>query len=122
MDILCPSCRRVIHLEQEYPYHAGFSNQGFLYCDKDSTILLFDSYNKCFEAIVGSVHPWSLNPGQKREVEAHLKPCPCGGRFSFSNEPRCPFCGGSIQSALPSKLHYVILGSVVDGDKEDVWK
>jgi hypothetical protein len=122
VELECPTCRKKIELEQRYFYHAGRSNQGLLYCDRDPTVLVFSTYDSRYVQIVGEVHPWMLDFDQKAEIEEHLVGCPCGGSFSFSNPPRCPYCGGSLQSALPSSMHYVIVGRLIDGDREPIWK
>jgi len=122
MDLLCPHCRGVLHLPQPYPYHAGFSNEGFLYCDTDATVLTFSSYNPHYRAIVGDVHPWMLDPTQRLSIEDHLLPCPCGGRFLFAVEPRCPLCGASLSPALPGPGYFVVIERRLDGDRESVWK
>lgn len=122
MNIECPNCRKRVELNQPHFYHAGRSNQGFLYCDRDSTILVFSSFDPRYVRIAGDVHPWMLGHDQMAEVEEHLIKCPCGGSFAFSNPPRCPHCGGSLIRALPSRMHYVIAGRLIDGDREPIWK
>lgn len=122
MDIDCPSCKKKVELDQRYFYHAGRSNQGFLYCDRDSTVLVFSTYDPTYVRIVGEVHPWMLDLDQRAEVEEHLISCSCGGSFSFNNPPLCPHCGGSLQPAVPSPMHYVIVNRLIDGDHEPVWK
>lgn len=122
MNIDCPNCKKKVELDQQYFYHAGRSNQGFLYCDRDSTILVFGAYDPAYVRIVGNIHPWMLDLDQRVEVERHLISCPCGGSFSFSNPPLCPHCGGSLQAALPSPMHYIIVNRLVDGDREPIWK
>lgn len=122
MILVCKNCSKKIKIKQEYPYHAGFSNRGFLYCDKDSTILLFSSYDKYYSKLVNDKQPWMLTARDKQKVERGLIDCPCGGKFLFKNKPRCPFCNKSIQNLLPAKIYYVILGKVIDGDKEIIWR
>ena len=123
MKLTCPHCTKEIRLRQKYPYHAGFSNLGFLYCDSCTAILKFGSYNRNYVRIVGDKHPWMLSSGEKRQVEEHLKPCFCGGRFQFDAYPRCPQCGQELQSLLPDALHFLEIGKVVDADKEEgVWE
>ena len=122
MILVCKNCHKAIKVKQGYPYHAGFGDEGFLYCDKDSTILLFSSYDKYYSKIVNDKHPWVLNKADKERVERELIKCPCGGKFLFKNKPRCPFCNESIQNLLPAKIYYVILGKVIDGDKEKIWR
>jgi hypothetical protein len=122
MELRCPQCRTTLHLPQRHPYHAGFSNQGFLYCDTDSTIVTFGSYDRRYTALVGHVHPWMLDDGQRKAIEDHLVACPCGGRFLFAAEPRCPSCGASLRPALPGPGYYVILGRQLDGERDPIWK
>ena len=122
MKITCPHCGKIIELQQQYLYHAGFSNLGFLYCDTCSNILEFGSYNPNYETIVGNKHPWVLTPEEKTELESHLAPCPCGGHFKFNAYPRCPFCGEDLSSLLPDNIRFFEIGQVVDGDKDqNVW-
>ena len=78
----CPACGREVTVER---FHAGFGNQGFRYCDRDSTVLTWDSYDPTWTGLVGEVHPWMLTPEQKDAVEGPHPMCPCGGRFRFLN-------------------------------------
>jgi uncharacterized C2H2 Zn-finger protein len=122
MNITCPTCENVIRLKQKQIYHAGFSNLGFLYCDTCTNILEFSTYNKHYVAIVGEKHPWTLSQKDKRKVETHLKQCSCGGRFRFDLQPKCPYCGGSLESITKDNIHFLEIGDVIDGDQEeDVW-
>ncbi len=122
MVLNCPSCKKEIELQQKYFYHAGFSNQWFLYCDKDSSTLEFGSYNPNYERIVGSKHPWSLTAKEKAKLEKHLAPCKCGGRFRFNAPPLCPFCKSSLASLLPDDIHFIEIGEIIDADQnESVW-
>jgi hypothetical protein len=63
----CSACHREVGVER---FHAGFGDQGFIYCDRDSTILTWDSLDPSWTSLVGEVHPWMLSPEQKVEVEA----------------------------------------------------
>lgn len=121
MNLKCPHCFNLIDLKQKYPYHAGFSNQGFLYCNLCPNILEFGSYNCYYVSLIGDKHPWMLTIEEKKKVEDHLKPCPCGGHFRFDAYPRCPHCRENIQSLLPDKIHFLEIGKVIDADKENVW-
>lgn len=122
MNLNCPHCKKNIHVKQEYFYHAGFSNQGFLYCNLCPNLLEFDTYNSSYLLVLGEhIHPWSLSSDEKKKVEDHLKPCPCGGRFLFDAFPRCPHCNKNVQSLLPDNMHFIEFGKVIDADKEDVW-
>ncbi len=124
MEVTCPNCNEVTSLMQGYQYHAGFSNRGFLYCDACPTILKFGVYNPGYVAIVGNKHPWTLDRNEKRQVESALRHCGCadGGRFRFGALPRCPQCNAQLTDLLSDDIHFVEIGAVIDGDKEDVWK
>ena len=121
MEVKCSVCGQVTKIPQEYPYHAGFSGRGFLYCDSHSAILEFDPYNPKYTEIVGDKHPWSLNDEEKKRVEEALKPYSRGGRFRFNALPRCPFCNEPLRDLLKDDIHFVEIGEVIDADKEDVW-
>lgn len=121
MKITCASCKAVIEIKQNQLYHAGFSNLGFLYCDTCSNIFEFSAFNKHYVNIVGDKHPWTLNLKEKRRIESNLRPCTCGGRFRFDLKPRCPYCRERLDSIIIDEFHFVEIGDVVDGDKDDVW-
>lgn len=121
MKIKCPACGHVTTIAQEYPFHAGFSSRGFLYCDSYPAILEFDPYNPKYTAIVGDKHPWSLDHDEKKRVEAALKPYGQHGRFRFDALPRCPECNEPLQDLLKDNVHFVEIGEVIDADKADAW-
>lgn len=124
MTVTCPECKQEIELDQEYQYHFGFSNLGVLYCDRDPTVLTVEPWDENYRATVGGgTLPWMLTDAQRQEVEAALKPCPCGGSFSFDNPPLCPHCGASIQ-ALVEPWHFIIPGRLIEAEKApaEVWK
>lgn len=118
--IQCPSCGRFPSIK--HVYHAGFSNSGFLYCDRCTNVLVFSSFDPNFESIVGKKHPWTLNEEERRAVERALVDCPCGGKFSFENPLRCPHCNASVRGPLFETIYYNVVGQVLDGDKQNVWK
>jgi len=93
-----------------------------LYCDQTAAILKFSSYNKKYIAILGKhIHPWALSDEEKQRVEDALKPCPSGGRFRFGALPRCPKCQAELPDVLEDDIHFIEIGTVIDGDTEDVW-
>lgn len=126
----CRSCGAKVRGQGKY--HAGFNDTGFLYCDKDSTVLTFSSYDPTYDRLLASIysgsvpHPWGIiEKGDKdalRIIEEHLIRCPCGGRFSFKNPLRCPVCGGAFSGPLSETIYFIVLERVIDGDKVNVWK
>jgi hypothetical protein len=121
MKLICPCHGHEIVLKQPYQYHAGFNDRGVLYCDTSSGTLTFSSYNPDYLKLVGEKHPWTLSKREKQKVENHLMACSCGGRYSFSAPPRCPFCNCNLASLLIDEMHYIEIGDVVDADKKSVW-
>jgi len=62
-EIQCKSCGATLAAER---YHAGFSDVGFLYCDKDSTILTWSAYDPDFDKVVGEKKvPWGLTEEER---------------------------------------------------------
>ena len=122
MILICPNCQEEIRLRQKHFYHSGFSNLGFLYCDKGSSTLKFGSYNPNYQRIVGHKHPWTLTVEEKAKLENLLAPCKCGGRFRFSAPPLCPFCQASLASLLPDSIYFIEIGETIDADQDNsVW-
>lgn len=128
MDYICPHCKKKITLLSSQPYHSGFANQGYLYCDKCSNTLVFNSFDSKYGSLIKEKHPWTLTDNEQGIVENNLVNCSCGGKFTFSAKPRCPSCLEEIPDITPLKgtekrsISYVILGNLVDGDKMKVWK
>ncbi|EKD27679.1 MAG: hypothetical protein ACD_79C00637G0002 [uncultured bacterium] len=116
MKVLCPHCNKNYELEQKYPYHSGFSNRGFIYCNACPTILEFSSYNKFYTNLSGNKHPWMLTDNEKLFLESHLKTCPCGGNFQFEAKPRCLYCNGLLNNLLLDNMHYVEIETIIDAD------
>jgi hypothetical protein len=113
-QVRCPACGREVHLVQR---HAGFGNQGFMYCDRSATVLTWDGYDPAWIALVGETHPWMLTEGQRRLVEAVVPPCSCGGSFRFANPPRCPHCQAAAPQFSPGGTYYVVTGEQVDATR-----
>ena len=51
--ITCASCGHENGFARPYPFHAGFSNQGFLYNDDGNLTLVWSSFEPAYEAWVG---------------------------------------------------------------------
>jgi len=122
MDINCPKCNQTFRVKQKYPYHQGFGNVGFLYCDSCPTLVVFSSFDPSYTDMVGQVHPCMLSSFKKRRVERKLNSCSCGGRFRFKAVPRCPLCKEPIPSILADSIHCIETGKRFDGEKERIWK
>lgn len=124
MKYTCSFCGFMTEVKYPKIIHAGFSNLGFMYCNKCGDVLTWSSFDPIFEKIVGRKHPWSLTSVEKREVENAIIKCKCGGDFTFSAKPRCPNCNNEIPDIVQDEIHFVILKNRIDGENENIsiWK
>lgn len=114
-SFICPTCKVRTVVDQPEPFHAGWNDEGFLYCEKCPEIVVFSSYDPFYSALVGSKQPWVLAQNEKRAVEEHIRLSSCGGRFRFGAQPRCPHCNEPLSGILPTSLHYLAIGSKIEG-------
>ena len=109
ITIACPQCGGTNSFDQPYRYHAGFSDQGFLYNDAGNLTLVWSWYDPAYKAIVGEGNPPDrLTTDQQRLFEAQLLPAPIGGAFRFKNPARCVHCGHPISAPMPDEIYYVV--------------
>lgn len=113
----CPNCGRKLQYAR---YHAGFSNEGFMYCDRDETVLTWDAYSPNYRRITSQL-PWELDVSEQRRVEAAVKPCPYGGGFSFENPPLCPHCHESLAVLVSGRDYFIVTMRRIDADSENMW-
>jgi hypothetical protein len=118
-DATCRHCGQPLAFER---YHAGFSNEGFMYCDRDASVVIWSTYDERYESLVGDVHPWMLAAEQQSLVEAAMSTCPCGGRFAFENPPLCPHCSREVSYLAPSREYFLILGRRFDAEPDAMWR
>ena len=124
--ITCGKCKKKYAVQK---YHAGFSDVGFLYCDRDSTVMTFNMYDDEYWKFLGSDFPapWTKEKDKQEALvqvlEKHFKPCPCGGKFSFKNTLRCPACNSKLSgNSVETIYFYVIDDRHIDGAKTPIWK
>jgi uncharacterized protein YbaR (Trm112 family) len=137
IKLTCEKCNTVYEINQPHPYHAGFSELGFLYCDKCTNVVIWDDYDENYKKIIGkkvfSGHfprvenikykvPWGLDQDEQKAVENALKPCPCGGQFKFNNELLCPNCKHPLADSILDTIYFYELGNEIDGRKVNIWK
>ena len=121
MKFQCPSCSYVIDVSYPKIIHAGLSDCGFLYCDKSGDLVTWSSYDKTYQSLVPNKHPWTLNAEEKALVEQNLIECPCGGKFTFAAQPRCPNCNHGIPNVVDN-VHWIELKNCLDGERQNIWK
>ncbi|HKB91972.1 MAG TPA: hypothetical protein VKC60_15760 [Opitutaceae bacterium] len=120
--VRCSGCRKETTFDQPYAYHAGFSDQGFLYNDAGNLTLVFGAYDPKFASVFGNYIPWTKEDKAKKiEFEASLPPAPTGGRWRFANPARCPHCGATLSGPITECISYLIYpGSIIVSDLRQI--
>lgn len=121
MKVKCNSCGQEINAKGRF--HAGFGDVGFVYCDKDDTVLMWDYWDPMANKIQGTDEkmPWDLNDTEMERLDKYFLPCPCGGRFSFRNHLRCPRCGGNLSGPITETIYFIQLNRIIDGREQEIW-
>ena len=86
----CEHCGEKFNLEL---YHCGFAEWSYAYCDTCGMTAMLSCWDKRW--------PTGVKGCQQeiaREMEPHLRPCACGGKFLKGSSPRCPRCGGELSA------------------------
>ena len=122
MKYTCPFCNTLIEVNYPDIIHAGFSDCGFLYCNRYGDLLTWSMYDVGYTTIIKGKPPWSLGEEEKVKIENALIDCPCGGKFKFQCHPRCPSCNNEIPEIAPDRIHWVRLRNLIDGEKQNIWK
>ncbi len=112
----CPSCGHSNEFAQPYPFHAGFSDQGFLYNDAGDLTLVWSAFDRDYVAIVGSNNPWALAEDQQQRMEHALRDAPSGGKWRFVNPARCGKCGVPISGPMSQTVYYLVYPNSVVTD------
>lgn len=117
MNVTCPTCGASNVFDQPYAYHAGFSEQAFLYNDAGDCTLTWSVHDPLFEALLAKhspESPWALTPAAQQELERRLPRSPRGDRWRFANAPRCRQCLSALAPPMgPLGLTYFLYpGSV----------
>lgn len=137
IKLTCEKCKTVYDIDQPHPYHAGFSELGFLYCNKCPNVLIWNIFDPIYAEITEKkvfrghfpkvetfefIPPWELEPEDHKSVENALKPCPCGGQFKFENKLLCLKCQHPLAGSILDTIYYYKLGKEIYGGKTDIWK
>lgn len=78
------------HCRETFRYllvHNGFNDSAYAYCNTCSFTVELSGWHSTPKGLQLKIHQRIST-----EVEPFLKPCPCGGRFSASADPKCPHC------------------------------
>ena len=126
----CQACGKLIDGEI---FHLGFSDMVALYCSSCPMVLLLSDFQLLENKGIKWLHHTAGDKGWEyydrhllpvySEIEKLFKQCKCGGRFGFTNPPRCPKCNqymqGNCYEDKPilmqrDKYAFVCAGSVTD--------
>jgi hypothetical protein len=102
----CEHCGQQFNFEL---FHCGFAEWPYAYCGQCGMVAILSCWSEQW--------PEDVKGCQKeiaREMEPHLKPCACGGKFTKGNNPRCPHC----KHALSAELAAVYIEEQAPGAKK----
>ena len=118
--VRCPSCGEAFSVKQWWRWGVGNDDVFFLYCDSDSSLVLFDAEELPRE--LKELSPFNLDDDGKRSIEENLKPCPCGGRFRFDTPLLCPKCKSAISKGYPKAVYYFVIGERLQAKEDNIWR
>jgi hypothetical protein len=74
-------------------FHCGFGDCSYAYCERCGRTAVLSCWSKRWPDDVKCTQA-EIAP----EMEAHLAPCECGGRFKKGQAPRCRECGNKLSA------------------------
>ena len=74
--------------------HNGFNDSAYAYCNQCSFTVLLSGWHTAAQRVKFKIHQRITS-----DIEVLLKPCPCGGVFRASADPKCPHCTKSLSDA-----------------------
>ncbi|HEX7530137.1 MAG TPA: hypothetical protein VF333_03255 [Pyrinomonadaceae bacterium] len=72
----------------------GFNDSAYAYCNQCSFTVLLNGWHPAAQRVKLKIHQRITS-----DIEGLLKPCPCGGVFRTSADPKCPHCIRSLSAA-----------------------
>jgi hypothetical protein len=107
-SIRCNHCGGENTFDQPYPYHAGFSDEGFLYNDSGNCTLIWSIMDPVLVELFSGNSFWMRSWLNRRKVERLLPSAPIGGRWRFRNPARCTRCKKPIAPPMLKSVHYLL--------------
>jgi len=86
----CERCKGTFQIEL---FHMGFADSSYAYCDTCGIAAILNGWSKKWPKGVHCIQGEIVT-----EMEPHLEPCTCGGRFAKGQAPRCPNCKESLSA------------------------
>jgi predicted nucleic acid-binding Zn ribbon protein len=106
----CPAC----YADLWRVDHSPFYDEAFFYCDtcpRHAEVSYYDpQYRDAAADEIIRIH----------EVEAHLKPCVCGGHFRFAAARRCPTCWTPVIVEDPAGIDLFYWEPFLDEDAPEL--
>lgn len=93
------ACERCHAQFEYYLVHNGFNDSAYAYCDTCGRTALLSGWAGNIPAGVDL----RIHQPITAEVEDHLAPCACGGRFRAQAVPRCPHCRHPLSATSLTK-------------------
>jgi hypothetical protein len=122
LTIDCKQCGQKNRFDQPYPYHAGFTDQGFLYDDAGTLTLVWSMLDPVLNELFPDQPLWTLSLLNRRRFEKLLVPAPSGGRWRFRNPARCIHCGKPISDPMLRSVHYLLYPGSIRTDRDREFK
>lgn len=114
LTVKCKACGRDNIFDQPWAYHAGFSDQGFLYSDSGHHTFTWNWSDPAIQRLFPADTMWTQDAAARERFERALRPAPDGGRWRFSNRARCLHCSEPIAGSMLEHIYYLVYpGSVV---------
>jgi hypothetical protein len=108
LTIRCPKCGKDNVFDQPYPYHAGFSDVGFLYSDSGHCTLVWNWFDPAIKKFSKPGSRLSEDPQARERFERSLRPAPDGGRWRFENPARCLHCSEPIAGPIFKQIYFLV--------------
>jgi len=105
LSIQYKHCGKDNLFEQPYHYHAGFTDQGFLYNDAGTLTFVWSVCDPVIDKLFPGKPTWALNLHNRWRFEKMLLPAPDGGHWRFGNPARCIYCAKSISKPRLHSTH-----------------
>jgi len=107
----------------------GFNDSAYAYCNRCSFTVVLSGRNPIAQRVgleiqqriprrdIGSP-AYRARAYSTPNIEDLLKPCPCGGAFLASADPKCPHCARPLSEPAPSGIYSIVLN---DNRVHDWW-
>jgi hypothetical protein len=118
LHLKCKECGFENIFNQPHMYHAGFSNQGFLYNESGNKTLIWSTFDSDYVSVVGNIHPWALTKDLIKKLENKLKVID-GEKWLFKNPARCLKCKKPISDSITNSIYYLIYDKSYNCDSQD---